>query len=198
MRKSRRMFDTGSRLISVVIAALMLNGCAAVVVGGSAVAVHDRRTVGTIIDDQNIEYQVIDKLYASEELGEESHIKVEAYEGVVLLMGETDTEERRRKASELAGQVPNVERVVNEVQLGESASLVGKANNAWLTTKVNTVLVKENPMPGFDATRIKVISSNNTVFLMGLVTRSEGDAVAEVVRNVSGVERVIKVFNYMD
>jgi osmotically-inducible protein OsmY len=192
--------DVRSHIIpwSTTIAALLLNGCVPAVVGGSAVAVHDRRTVGTIIDDQNIEYQVINKLYNSEDLGEESHIKVEAYEGVILLMGETDSEERRRKAAELAAQVDHVERVVNEIQVDESASLLGKANNAWLTTKVNTVLLKKNPVPGFDATRIKVVSSNDTVFLMGLVTRAEGDAVAEVVRNISGVERVVKVFSYMD
>lgn len=177
---------------------LILNGCAAAVVGGSAVTVHDRRTVGTVFDDQTIEYQVIDKLYSSEELGKESHLKVEVYQSVVLLTGETDTEQRRARAGELAAAVPNVERVVNEIQLESRASLLGKANNAWLTTKVNTALIKHNPLPGFDATRIKVVSSNDTVFLMGLVTRDEGDAVAEVARNVSGVGRVVKVFNYMD
>ncbi|MDX1461095.1 MAG: BON domain-containing protein, partial [Xanthomonadales bacterium] len=68
----------------------------------------------------------------------------------------------------------------------------------WLTTKVNTALLRENPVPGFDATRIKVVTSQNNVYLMGLVTREEGDAVAEVARHVGGVEKVIKVFSYRD
>ena len=88
--------------------------------------------------------------------------------------------------------------MVNEIQIDESASFGDKFNNSWLTTKVNTALIKENPMPGFDATRIKVVSSAGTVFLMGLVTREEGNAVAEVARNVSGVSKVVKVFEYME
>lgn len=186
------------RTILLAMLAQALAGCAAAVVGGGAVAAHDRRTVGTVFDDQNAEYRVIDQVYSSPEIGEESHIKVEVYEGVVLLMGETDNEARRELAGRLAGEVDHIERVVNEIQIEESATLGDRVNNTWLTAKVNTALVRENPMPGFDATRIKVISSNHTVYLMGLVTREEGDAVAEVTRNVSGVERVVKVFNYFE
>ena len=87
---------------------------------------------------------------------------------------------------------------MNELEIDESASLGERLDNTWLTTKVNTILIKENPVPGFDATRIKVVSSQNSIYLMGLVSREEGEAVAEVVRNVGGVEKVVKVFSYMD
>ena len=186
------------RACALTLAGLLLGGCAAAVVGGSAVVVHDRRSVGQVIDDQNIEYAVIRRIYNSEAIGEESHVKVEVYENVVLLMGETDGEERKRRAGELAGEVDNVERVVNEIQIADRASLGTRMNNSWLTAKVDTALVRDNPVPGFDATRIKVVSSDGTVYLMGLVSRAEGDAVAEVARNVSGVEKVVKVFDYTD
>ena len=68
----------------------------------------------------------------------------------------------------------------------------------WLTTKVNSVLLKENLLPGNDASRIKVVSSQHTVYLMGLVTHEEGDDIAQVVRNIGGVERVVKIFDYTD
>lgn len=178
--------------------AATLCGCAAAVVGGSAAAAHDRRTMGTIFDDQNAEYRVIDAIYSTPEIGKESHIKVEVYEGIALLMGETDTEEKRQLAERVAAQVEYIDRVVNEVVVDERAGFGTKLNNTWLTTKVNTALIKENPVPGFDASRIKIISSDGTVFLMGLVTREEGDAVAEVARNVGGVSRVVKVFSYLD
>jgi len=193
-KPARQLLQTG---LALLLAAL-LSACAAAVVGGSAVAVHDRRSIGQVFDDQNIEYGVISKIYATDEIGEESHIKVEVYENVVLLMGETDSESRRRLAGDLAREVDHVERVVNEIKIDESVSLGGKVNNSWLTVKVNSALVKENPMAGFDATRIKVVSSDATVYLMGLVSREEGTAVAEVARNVSGVEKVVKVFEYMD
>lgn len=187
-----------ARTFTLVLLSAWLCGCAAAVVGGSAVAVHDRRSVGTVLDDQTVEIRVMDAIYSSDEIGEESHIKVEVYESVVLLMGETDTEAKQALAEQLASQVRNVDRVVNEIRVVPSASMATRLNNSWLTTKVNTALLAQNPVPGFDPTRIKVVTSDGTVYLMGLVTREEGDAVAEVARNVKGVQRVVKVFNYTD
>lgn len=182
----------------VLLCALILSGCAAAVVGGAAVVATDRRSTGTVLDDQTTEVQVVNQLYSAPEIDEQDHIKVEVYKGIVLLVGEVQSEANRQLASRLAADVANVERVVNELEVTESVSNFGRLDNTWLTTKVNTALVMENPVPGFDATRIKVVSARNNVYLMGLVSREEGDAVAEVARNVSGVEKVIKVFSYVD
>ena len=76
--------------------------------------------------------------------------------------------------------------------------LGGKLGNSWLSTRVKTALIAGNPVPGFDATRIKVISSSGTVYLMGNITEAEADEVTEIARNVGGVEKVVKVFNYID
>lgn len=188
------------RLAALLLAACLLQGCAAAVVGGTtaAVAAHDRRSFGTVMDDQTIEVQVRDAIYASPDIGEESHVKVEVYKRVVLLMGETDTQARRDSAGQIAAAVEHVDHVVNEIAVKQAAGLGGRFNNSWLTAKVNTALLTNNPVPGFDATRIKVVSADGTVYLMGLVSRAEADAVAEVARNVGGVDRVVKVFNYMD
>ncbi len=180
---------------------LLLSGCAAVIIGGAAVATvvaTDRRSAGTVLDDQTIEIKVGDHIYAAEQIGDQDHIKVEVYQGVVLLVGEVSDEAKRQLASQRAAEVEDVERVVNELDLATRANAGEMLDNTWLTTKVNTVLVKENPVEGFDATRIKVVSSRNNVYLMGLVTRDEGDKVTEIVRNISGVEKVVKVFSYMD
>lgn len=193
-----KLYFVRHRVMLALLAALSLQGCAAAVVGGAAVVAHDRRSVGTVMDDQTLEVQVSNRIYSTGDIGEESHIKVEVYEGVALLMGETDTEARRERAAQLASEVPNLDHVVNEIAVKDAVGIGTKFNNSWLTTKVNTALLTNNPVPGFDATRIKVITSDRTVYLMGLVSRAEGDAVAEVARNVSGVERVVKVFNYME
>ena len=195
MTELRTVTAFGAMLLAT---SMGLGGCAAAVVGGTAVAVHDRRSVGTVLDDQTIEFQVIDHIYSTDEIGQESHIKVEVYKSVVLLMGETDTVEKAELAARRAAEVDNVDHVVNELQVREAASVGQKFNNSWLTAKVNTALLAKNPVPGFDPTRIKVVTSNDTVYLMGVVSREEGDAVAEVARNVGGVERVVKVFNYSD
>ncbi len=164
----------------------------------SACAEHARRSVGTVIDDHTLEYSVIDKIYSDPHFGQDDHIKVEVKQGVVLLVGETASNENRELATRLVEELKLTRRVVNDLQVGERVRLGGQISNAWLTAKVNTVLVKKNPLPGFDASRIKVVSSQHTVYLMGLVSHEEGDSVAEIVRNIRSVKKVVKIFDYTD
>ena len=185
-------------LICILLSTAILSGCAVFAIGGAAMVASDRRTTGTVLDDQTIELTVVDRIYATEGFEGGDHVKVEVYQSVVLLVGEVTSEKKRGLAASRAAEVDNVLRVVNELEVGRSASIGQRLDNTWLTTKVNTILLKENPVAGFDATRIKVVSSKNNIYLMGLVTREEGEAVAEVARNVGGVEKVVKVFSYSD
>lgn len=157
-----------------------------------------RRTTGTVLNDQALEREVIKRIRNHPSFSEDDHIKVEVHQGVVLLAGETVSEENSVLASQLAGESRLSERVVNDLKIGERTGFGGKLDNSWLTSKVNSILITENPLPGNDASRIKVISSQNTVYLMGMVSQKEGEAVAEVVRNIRGVEKVVKVFDYTD
>lgn len=159
---------------------------------------HEKRSAGTVLDDQTLEYEVINNIYSYEGFGEDDHIKVEVHQGLVLLAGETVSEENRLMATKLAEAPKLTRRVINDLTVGERAGFGAKANNSWLTTKVNSVLLKENLLPGNDASRIKVVSSQHTVYLMGLFTHEEGDAIAEIVRNIGGVKKVVKVFDYTD
>ncbi len=175
-------------IFTLAVSILSLSGC------GS----HERRAAGTVLNDQALEYNVISNIRNDPSFGENDHIKVEVHQGVVLLAGETVSEENRILATQLAEEPRLTQRVVNDLKVGEREGFGGKLDNTWLTTKVNTKLVTENPLSGNDAARIKVISAHNTVYLMGLVTHKEGEAVAEVVRNVGGVEKVVKIFDYLD
>lgn len=164
----------------------------------AACSSHESRTVGTTFNDQQLEYEVVGNIRSNPAFGENDHIKVEVHQGVVLLAGETVSEENRLLATQLAEKPRLAHRVVNDLKIGRRAGIGGKLDNSWLTTKVNSILLAENPVPGYEGKRIKVISSQNTVYLMGFVTRDEGEKVAEVVRNIRGVERVVKVFDYTD
>lgn len=156
-----------------------------------------RRTVGTFIDDQSAEIQVRDVLYSRPEFDERDHIKVEVHNGTMLLAGETSSEHNRALASRLALEMKSVDRVVNELQVGPPADTSGKLHNSYITSKVNSKLLAENPIEGYEGSRVKVMTANGTVYLMGTVTRAEGDAIAEVVRDTGGVDRVVKVFDYI-
>lgn len=172
---------------SLLVAIVALSGCAG-----------EQRTTGTVFNDQHLEYEVISKLRSDPNFDENDHIKVEVFQGIVLLAGETTSEEKRLLATRLAEEPKLSLRVVNDLKIGRRSGFGGKLDNSWLTTKVNSVLLAENPVKGYEGRRIKVISSQNTVYLMGFVTRDEGEKVAEVVRNIGGVEKVVKVFDYTD
>ena len=175
-------------LITLLVSILILAAC------GS----HERRSTGTVLNDQSLEYDVISNIRSNAAFGEDDHIKVEVHQGVVLLAGETVSEENRILATKLAEEPRLTLRVINDLRIGRRAGFGGKLDNSWLTTKVNSILVTENPISGNDASRVKVVSSQNTVYLMGFVSRKEGEDIAEVVRNIGGVEKVVKIFDYTD
>jgi len=158
----------------------------------------ERRSLGTIIDDQIIETKAMDRVYSLPGFDNMDHVKVEVHNGVLLLAGETKSESNKLLATEETAKIKGVDRVVNELAVMPPADTGDRLDNSYMTSKVNTLLLKENPVEGFDATRIKVLTARRIVYLMGTVSRADGEAVAEVVRRVGGVEKVVKVFDYTD
>jgi osmotically-inducible protein OsmY len=177
-------------------AALLLAGVALALI--SCAPRDQRRSAGTVLDDQTLETQAIDVLFSRDEFGTDDHIKMEVHNATLLMAGETPSEANKQLATELTSGLRGIERVVNELEVMPASSAAERLNNSYMTSKVNSVLTAKNPVVGFDATRIKVLTARNIVYLMGTVTHAEGDAVTEVVRNVGGVARVVKVFDYTD
>ena len=184
--------------ITLLLMAILLSGCTVAVIGGTAAVVHDRRSVGNVIDDGGIEVSVKQKIYNDSAINKDDHIKVVSNNGIVLLVGETTTEKNRNSATDIAQSVNGVRQVHNELEVRFETSIGGRVDDSYLNTKVNTALLTNNPVPGFDATRINVTTVRDIAYLMGLVTRADGEAVADVVRNVGGIAKVVKVFEYID
>lgn len=193
-----------SRIVIVVLSCLavspLLQGCAGAIVAGGATAAniaHDRRTAGSFIEDQNIELKASSNLASDKELERQTHINVISYNQVVLLTGQAPSAELRSRAESLVRTVPKVRRVHNEIQVASPNALTARSSDTWITSKVKVRLFRIK-MEDFDPTRVKVTTSNGTVYLMGLITRAEADAVVDVVRKVEGVQRVVKIFEYVD
>ncbi len=178
---------------------LLLSSCVATMVGAAAVTavdvVHDRRTVGSYIDDGAIEIKIREFVVRDSDLRTNAHISVTSLNGIVLLTGEAPSVGLRDKITAKAKQVKGVRQVVNEIRIAGKTALFSRANDTWLTSKVKTKLFRET---GLDANRVKVVSEYGNVYLMGLVTRGEGQAATEAARTVGGVVRVVKVFEYTD
>lgn len=187
--------------LSVLLLVSLLQGCAGAVVGGAAAGVsmaHDRRSAGTIVDDEIIELKAADKLISDKELFEQTHINVTSYNNILLLSGEAPTDALRSKAFSLVSGIPKVRKVHNELVLAAPSSLLTRSSDTWITTKVKTNLFNIKNIKGFDPSRVKVVSENGTVFLMGIVTRSEAEVVVDASRTVKGVQRVVKLFEYLN
>ena len=187
--------------LSVLLLITLLQGCAGAVVGGAAAGasvVHDRRSAGTVVDDGIIEFKAMEKLISDKELFGQTHSSVTSYNNILLLSGETPTDALRSKAFSLVSAIPKVRKVHNELVLAAPSSLLTRSSDTWITTKVKTNLFNIKNIEGFDPTRIKVVSENGTVFLMGIVTREEAEAVVNASRTVKGVQRVVKLFEYLN
>ncbi len=188
-----------SLLISLPI---FMQGCAtAVVVGGAAAggaAVHDRRTVGAMVEDESIELKAGSKIGADDELNERTHTNITSYNSIVLITGEAPTQDMRSRLEKLVREVSKVRRVHNEVTIASPSAFSSRSSDTWITTKVKSSLFNVKGIEHFDPTRVKVVTENGVVFLMGLVTREEESAVVDTASRVSGVQRIIKVFEYTD
>ncbi|MEW8691639.1 MAG: BON domain-containing protein [Candidatus Thiodiazotropha endolucinida] len=193
------MYKNFVSLLTICIAVLILQGCAAAVVGGAAATAavaHDRRTTGTIVEDQSIELKIYDLMSKDSRFKQQSSIHVTSYNLVVLLTGQAADQALRSKAEQMASSVDRVRRVVNEIEIGSTSTLVENSRDAALTTEVKVRLAKVQ-IPGFDPLRVKVVTERGAVFLLGLITKKEADAVTDVVRHISGVRRVVRVFEYI-
>lgn len=163
-----------------------------VVLGGCS-----NRSIGNKIDDQFLEPAVANKVEQSHAdlASPTSHIVVTAYNGVILLAGQTPRSDLKDKAGEVARSVHGVTKVHNELQVLKPSSLAARSNDAALTTKIKTQMLFDSEVA---STRVKVVTENGIVYLMGLVTRAEGNSASRVVQNTSGVQKIVKLFQYTD
>lgn len=186
------------RSLLLLIVASQLLACAAAVVGGAVatgVAVHDRRTVGTVIDDSLLEVRVRNALFGDERFDGSMRIRVNAFEGWVLLAGEVGSQQLVDEATRLVSEVDGVQRLFNELAPIPRITIPQSNNDRWISSRVNASFARIRDLPGFDPTRVQVTTTRGVVYLQGRVSQAEADAVVERARTVRGVERVVMLFN---
>jgi len=178
----------------------LLQGCGPALVAGVAVGasvVHDRRDATTVIDDQQIEIQAMVERMNDHELGAQGDISITSFNRVVLLTGQVRSPELSERFAEKVSRLPKVKRVVNEIGVGPDASLKREGEDTLITSRVKLSLTGID-LPGFDPTRVKVVTEMGVVYLMGLVSQEEAEAAVERARYVPGVNKVIKIFEYVE
>lgn len=164
--------------------------------GAAAIAVvYDHRTIANTFKDGQIANKIYNKFRMVPGLIEDSHIEVTVFNRVVLLSGQTPKPEWRHQAELSARGVPDVSKVYNQISIEGPTSTLTRTSDSWVTAKIKAeMLATENLKSG----SIKVVTENGVVYLMGIVSRRQADIAVEIARQVSGVQKVVKIFQYKD
>ncbi len=186
---------------SLVRAALALatlsaaQGCIPVIVGGTGMAVamvSDRRSSGTYVEDEGIEWKA--SKWVSDRLGDKVHLNTTSFNRKLLLTGEAFNEASRDEAGRIAASVENVREVVNELRVAPTSTFSARSNDSYVSSKVKARFVDQKE---FRIQHVKVVTEANVVYLLGLVSQREGNAATEIARTTSGVQKVVRVFEYV-
>jgi osmotically-inducible protein OsmY len=175
---------------------LLLAACAPALFGGAAVGaavIHDRRSSGAVLDDEKIQLKIRAAISDDKYLDQHSAVGPTSYNRRVLLTGQADSPQVKARIAALAGSYPEVRQVIDEITVQPPADWRSDSSDAFITSKVKVALFDLH-LPNFDPTRVKVVTEQGVVYLMGLLTPKEADAVVAKVRYVSGVKRVVKIF----
>lgn len=150
-----------------------------------------RRSIETVIDDEKLERMAIDALYNNRDLWKNSEIEIVSFNKILLLIGQTPTNSLKQKAESLVNSIQGIDKIYNEIRVAAPASSLTYLSDVSLTSKVKTALFSEDDL---DSTKIKVVTEDGEVFLLGLVNQAEAEKAIDITRNVSGVKRVIQAF----
>jgi osmotically-inducible protein OsmY len=177
-------------------AAMLLQGCIeAMVIGGAATGVMiaaDRRQPEVVAGDERVGLTAQSRI--GERYGDRAHVNVTSYNYSVLLTGEVPDASAKAEIEKIAAQIPQAKGVVNELQIAGPSSMGSRATDTYLTGRVKGAFVTENK---FQANHVKVVTEAGVVYLLGLVTRKEAENATAIARSTSGVQKVVRVFEYL-
>ncbi|HEU5281651.1 MAG TPA: BON domain-containing protein [Gammaproteobacteria bacterium] len=185
------------RILSLLLIACSLQGCIFVVgaaIGAAAAAgVYDHRTVEYTMRDVKTSNAIVEKIRANQAMRDNCHIEVTVFNGIVLLSGQTPSDAWRQQAEGYAQNTPNVDKVYNQLTIEGPTSSLTRASDSWITTKVRSLMLANQDLK---SSSIKVVTENGVVYLMGIVSQNQANIAIDIARQVSGVQKVVKIFQY--
>ncbi len=180
-------------LLTALAAAIVSSACAPLVMGGamvgSALVAIDRRTTGTQLEDEGIEFKASARI--REQLGDRVHVNVNSYNRLVLITGEASSEADRSALTAIAKGVENVNNVLNETTVIGASSLSSRSNDLLIAGKIKAKLIDTQDLI---TNSLYVVVERGSVYLMGRVTEREAGRAADIIRSVGGVQKVVRVF----
>lgn len=185
-------------ILSLPLLCLGLYGCASIIGATTSEPIDmdpNRRTVGTMMDDSQLETIAQVNINKAHPDLKSAPVTITSYNRVVLLTGQVKNSQQRELAGRTVAKLSKVRQVHNELHVQAPTSFLANTNDAWLTTKVKTKLMVENKVR---ANRVKVLTENGVVYLMGMMPRPEAERAADVASSASGVQKVVLAVEYTD
>ncbi len=177
---------------------LLVTGCGSMLATMEADTIeedHGERTMGRMLEDDSIETKARVNIHAANEAFDEAHLVIVSFNGYVLIAGQVQSEALKAQATDVVRKIRGVRRIYNELEIAAPSSAMTRTSDTWITTKVKSWLLGSSDIEG---TRVKVVTENGVVYLMGLATSDEAERIADVASDISGVQRVVKLFELID
>ena len=188
-----------STILVIGALAALLNACAPVVIVGAGAAVVGTNFTGSSVDgktnasDKGIQFKAISLLSDYPALKDHSNVEPVVFNRILLLLGQVPSEILKDELANRMAKIPGVKVVYNQLTIGNSTNIGGYLSDSWTTSKVVSALVSS----GVNSLKFKVVTEKGVVYLLGIVTKAEGDQASAIAANVSGVEKVIEVYGYV-
>ncbi len=188
------------RIATLFFSLTLLASCTSILVqttGGQGIQEDPtERTAGAVVEDQSIETKIVVNMKSLEPAFRDANFHVFSHNGVVLLVGQVPSQALKARATEIASAASiKIKRIHNELEVVDNTNLLRRGNDTWIATRIKTLLIADSDVP---AGQVRVITENGAVYLMGLISQTQGDIAANRARNVSGVTKVVKVFEYIN
>jgi osmotically-inducible protein OsmY len=177
---------------------LLLPGCGNFLATMETDTIEDdpgERTLGQMLEDDNIETKAIVNIHAADTSFDDAHVVVVSYNGFVLLAGQVSDEALKAQATTVVRKIHGVRRIYNEMEVAAPSSGMKRTSDAWITAKVKAWLVGS---PSINGSRVKVVTENGVVYLMGLTTTTGADLISDKAASISGVQRVVRLLEILD
>ena len=193
-----KMFNRTLLMCTVLCASLLTTGCAEVINVTTKKPIEmkaNTRTMGAKLNDQEIETASKVNIKKADLQLERAHVNIDSFNGIVLLTGQVASEDLRNLVADTVYKLNPVREIHNELVVMNATNFAARTRDTWISTKIKAQLLADNET---ESNRVHFVTESQTVFLMGIVTRAEADRIVNMVSHTADVQKVVKVFEYID
>lgn len=185
--------NTVTKFIFLILLSPLLFGCVSAAVSGAG-AIYDHNNLQNKIENQCIIWQATQEIHNDPAFTNPQFIKVSSFANTVLLTGQVPTEQEKSQAQNIVQNMSKVKHVINALEVMPPLTSSEQMTDTWITTKIRTQIIAAQ---GLDPSKVKVVTENHIVYLLGIATHEQADAIVDIAQNTAGVTKVVKIFTYI-